>query len=290
MKGFAPNRTVRFIAALIALVGMFCLFIERVLSVVLNMAQGAVQMAVERYSNFTGRMALENFAEDRKLFALVKEAEERLPSADIALTILMVLSIVLIIVAAIGFAFPRQFAHVLVAFKLLKWQQSDFENEDENTLSSPSKKVIIITSVVVLFLLILCLSIRYCSESAAIALQESASQELSENALTYINAQKNYFSQKKSIGGPKALQLPDSTSTDNFTFKVTGSRFVAISKIPFGDCPAGTKWSVNSGTKGFFTQELTLARVAPKDTNCVKLVPDFKYLGRNKPTNKKASK
>lgn len=289
MNGFTPIRTIRLIATLVALLGMFCLFIERVLASVLQMAQGAVQMALDRYSNFTGRMALENFSEDRKLYTMVQEAQNTLPSADIALTILLVFAIVFIVIAVIGQAFPYQFGHVMVALKLLKWQEGESSNGEGTPVFKVSKKIYAIIVVSFAIILFSFMGVRSCSESAAVARQESASLELTENALTYINAQKNYFSQKKSIGGPKALQLPDSTTTDNFTFKVTGSRFVAVSKIPFGNCPAGAKWSVNSGTKGFFTQELTLARIAPKDTNCVKLVPDFKNLGRNKPSNKKVS-
>ena len=79
---------------------------------------------------------------------------------------------------------------------------------------------------------------------------------------------------------PKALQLPDSASTDYFDYKITATKFVATSKVQLENCPAGTKWSVFSNTKGLFDKELTLYRKPPQDTACVKLLPEFKNLGR----------
>lgn len=301
MKAFTPVRTVRVISSVVALLGMFVLLIERVLSTVLVMAKDGVQMGLARYSNFTGRMALQNFPEDKKLHGLLKEVQGLLPTADTALTVLMVLAIVLLVVAVVGLALPRQFGHVLVALKLLKWADGhdsadgvdaagDSATQDSGSTASSKKIAVKVPSVkllaagvgTILAIIVVFIGVRSCSGVVSSSNVEAAVQELDQQALAYIDAQKNYFAQKKTVGGPKALQLPDSMSTEYFTYKVTGSRFTAVSNVALGDCPAGTKWSVSSTSKGFFTQELSIFRNAPKDTNCVKLSPDFKNLGRNK--------
>ncbi|MCQ2063145.1 MAG: hypothetical protein MJY99_07385 [Fibrobacter sp.] len=296
MKGFTPVRTARVIASCIALLGMFCLLIERILVTVLQVAGEGVKMGIARYSNFTGRMALQNFPEDKKLYGLLKEVENILPTADTALIVLMVLAVVLLVVAVVGLALPRQFGHVLVALKLLRWTdcgcaEGESVSETGESLKAlknvkchgPSAKVVAVVAVIIIAILVVSLCVRACSNAAEASNVEAAVQELDQQALVYINAQKDYFAKKKVVGGPKALQLPDSVSTEYFTYKVTGSRFTAISNVPLNSCPAGTKWTVSSSSKGFFTQELVLYRNAPKDTNCVKLLPDFKNLGRNKP-------
>jgi hypothetical protein len=76
------------------------------------------------------------------------------------------------------------------------------------------------------------------------------------------------------------LQLPDTSSSDYFEYKVTGARFTAISRVPIENCPAGTKWSVYSEAKGVFTKELALYRQPPKVPACISITPNYKNIGR----------
>ncbi len=131
--------------------------------------------------------------------------------------------------------------------------------------------------------------IRGCSEYQVKQTKKSAAQELSEQAIAYVNAQKAYFNRTSSVGGPKSLKLPDSLAMEYFTYKVTRSRFVATSNVAIGDCPAGTDWRINSSTDGIFFIDLILSRIPPKDTNCVKLLPDFKNIGRKLPKKNEAN-
>ena len=96
----------------------------------------------------------------------------------------------------------------------------------------------------------------------------------------YIKAQKAFFGRTKTVGGPKALQLPDTSSSDYFEYKITGSRFSAFSRVPLEGCPAGTKWSVYSESKGVFSKELALYRQPPKNPACINITPNFKNIGR----------
>jgi hypothetical protein len=61
---------------------------------------------------------------------------------------------------------------------------------------------------------------------------------------------------------------------------VTGARFIAISRVPIENCPAGTKWSVYSEAKGVFTKEWALYRQPPKVPACISITPNYQNIGR----------
>ena len=288
--GLTPVRTARVISALIALVGMVFLFLERMLSAVLEMASEGVQLGLTRYDSFTGRMALQNFAEDRQLFKMLQDVQELLPSAESALTVFMFIAIVLLAIAVVGLALPRFFVHILVTLKLLKWETDGTEEEGEETSfreiltnigEIPLKKLAIPVAVIVVLVGGFA-GIRSCQESAKLASVDSAVEDLEQHTLDYIKAQKAFFGRTKTVGGPKALQLPDTSSSDYFEYKVTGARFTAISRVPIENCPAGTKWSVYSEAKGVFTKELALYRQPPKVPACISITPNYKNTRNNK--------
>lgn len=298
IQGLTPVRTARLIASLIALMGMFFLFLERMLSAVLQMASEGVQLGLTRYDSFTGRMALQNFAEDRQLFKMLQDVQGLLPTAESAVALLLVIAIVLLIIALVGLALPKFFTHVLVAMKLLKWETDSIEEYDEkasfreiltNIGEIPLKKLAIPVAVIVVLVGGFA-GIRSCQESAKLASVDSAVEDLEQHTLDYIKAQKAYFSRAKKVGGHKALQLQDTSSTDYFEYKISGSRFTAISRVPLENCPVGTKWSVYSEAKGLFTQELALYRQPPKNKACINITPNFKNIGRTEKKKAEDSK
>ena len=286
--GLTPVRTARLIACVIALVGMVFLFLERLLSAVLVMASAGVKLGLARYNNFTGRFASQNFAEDKQLLSLLKEVQGLLPSAESALTVFMVVAIVLLVIAVIGLALPRQFVHVLVALKLLKWQSGEVvEGSGANIrevldrVGNVPLKKLAVPFAVILAIVVAVFAIHSCQQSSAENSVTEAFAELNAQAGDYIAAQKAYFSKNKALGNAKALQMSDSVVTDYFIYRLKGTRFSAESRAPFANCPAGSKWSVHSNTKGFFEKEITFFRMLPKDTACVKLSIEFKNVGRN---------
>ena len=288
MQGLTPVRTVRLLSSLVALVGMVFLLLERVLSAVLAMAKDGVGLGLARYNNFTGQFAAQNFAQDKQLLNLLKEVQSMLPMAESALTVLLIVAIVFIVIALVGLALPKQTVHVLVALKLLKWQTGDIEETNpgaslQDMLKKlgevPLKKLAIpFAAIVVVVLAVLVIS--SCQERAKTASISGALAEMQEQAAAYITAQKAYYAQKKNLGDAKALHMADSVSTDWFDYKMKGTRFTAVSKVPLGNCPAGSKWNVNAATKGFFEKELLFYRILPKDSACIKLTPGFKTIGR----------
>ncbi len=283
---------------------MFSFAVERVLTKVCIMAKSGVQMGLTRYTNsFTGRFAAENFSDDKKLLVLLRQAKNMLPMADDALLILFVVSIVLFVVAAFGLVFPKPFCRVLVAMRLLKYQDGGllkdvsilgadgssktgkkFKEFFRNVIDAAKRvqtKYWLFAGGALVFILVLVFGVRGCSTGVVFGTQ-ALTDDLTEQAAFYINAQKSYFAKNKSVGGPKALQMPDSLSTDYFTYRVTASRFTATLNKDIKDCPAGSRWSVSASTKGFFTVDLILSRVSPKDTNCIFIAPEFKNIGKGK--------
>ena len=304
MKSLTPVRTARLIASLIAFLGMFAFGVERVLTKVLALANHGVQMGLNRYSNsFTGRFAASNFSDDKNLLVVLRQAKELLPTADKALLVLFIVSIVLFIVAAFGIAFPKQFCHILVSLKLLKWQDgvvvngvsvigsSDggtpvfkkFKNFCGKVVSFVKKvplKYWIFAACSLVFVLILVFGVRGCSVGNVFGNTQDVTDDLTEQTMYYINAQKAYFAKNNTVGGSKALKMPDSLTTEYFTYRMTGSRFTATLNKDVKECPAGSRWMVSASTKGIFSVDLVLFRAAPKDSNCVFISPDFKNLGR----------
>lgn len=273
--GLTPVRTCRTIASVIALMGMLMLLIQRVLAAVLVMAKEGLDLGLARYNNFTGRFAAQNFAEDKKLLQLLKDVQDLLPTAENALTILLVFSIIFLVIALVGLALPKQFAHVLVALKILKWETG----VPEVVGNVPLKKVIVPIGIVLAIVLV-CMGIATCKDKVEANSIEGSVSDMQQKALAYIESQKAYFKNAKKIGNASALQMSDSLSTESFDITISATRFSAVSKIPLGNCPAGSRWLVSASTKGFFSVDLQLYRGVPKDTNCVKLTPNFKNLGK----------
>ena len=290
MNGLTPIRTVRLIGAMIAIIGMIFVLVSRVLTAVLAIATDAIHLALARYSNFTGRIASRSFAEDKQLLTMVKDVNALLPTAETALTVILVIGIIVLLFALVCLAFPMQSAHVLVALHLLKWDMvepmegllEDEKPAPSTPLSMRAKVAIAGSAGGVLLLVLLIALFSGISEGRIVASVDSALKDMQDWAAGYVDAQKTYFARNNDIGGPKSLQLPDTAQTDYFKYKVTGSRFVAENKVQLGDCAAGNKWIISSSTKGFFTKELVLYRSLPKDSACAKLTPDFKNIGRHK--------
>jgi hypothetical protein len=285
--GLAPVRTARLIASLIALMGMVFLLIQRVLSAVMVMASDGVRMGLTRYNNFTGRFAAQNFAEDRQLLKLLKEVQDLLPMASSALTVLMIVAVVFLVVALVGLAFPRPFTHVLVALKLLKWADADNVSEEGGSLRETLKKLgevplkkLAIPAAVIVVVLVVGFTVSTCHDRVLESSTSGAVEELEQQALAYITAQRDYFAKNKALGNAKALQLSDRLVTEASTYRVTPSRFVATSNQQLGKCPAGSKWSLSATVKGVFNKELSLYRGVPKDSSCAVLTPNYKQLGR----------
>jgi NADH:ubiquinone oxidoreductase subunit K len=282
-KGFTPIRTVRLVSAVVAVAGMFCLLVQRILSIAMTMAQEILDLAFARYGNFTGRFAAQNFAEDKKLLSMLNELKGLIPTVETALTLLLVLSVVLFVIALVGLALPRQSGHVLVALKLLKWQPVDGEDDsdDEQLAFSPAslKKLGIAAGVIVAIALAV-FGIRGCMLVSSAQEQGLALQELDTQVQGYMTTQRAYFSKNKSFGTARQLGLDTLVNGDYYTFRVGRGYIAAESKVALEKCPMGTRWRVNAKAEGFISKELKFFSVLPKNRECFKFAPNLKNTPR----------
>ncbi|MBQ2560111.1 MAG: hypothetical protein II565_05960, partial [Fibrobacter sp.] len=256
MKSFTPIRTVRFIASLIAIFGMILFAFERVLTMVYGIAANAVRTGNGLTDSFMVRFASENFSGVKKLLGVLDQVKDLLPLANKGLLVLFIVSVTLMVIAAFGLTFPRQFGHVLVAMKLLKWQgglaavtsaasdaphpvisgkgvSKKFKSVSKGikrlwgkivawckkaiaAIKKVQVKYWIFIGCSIVFILVLVFGVRGCSTVSVFGGSQAVTDELTEQALFYIRAQKSYFAKNKAIGGPKALQMPDSLTTDYF--------------------------------------------------------------------------
>ena len=282
-KGLTPKRTARTISGIIALVGMLVLLIQRVLSGVLVMAHEMLTLAFARYGNFTGRFAANNFAEDKKLLSLLQQLKNFMPTAETMVMVLLVGSIVLLVVAAVGFALPKQFTHVLVAVKLLKWVPEGMSAQDAEPPMSPRAKKILAVVVGLVILIAFCVfGIRSCTERFQALTMQSVQEELNAGTLEYIQLQRAYFNKKKAVGTAAQLGLDSIPSGSYFSFKVRKNALVVESLADIEKCPAGSRWSVQASTSGFISKELKFFCLMPKNPECLKIAPDMKNLVRHR--------
>jgi len=216
---------------------------------------------------------------------MLQEMKGLMPVADTAMTVLLVISVVLLVVALVGLALPRQMGHVLVAIKLLKWVPSE-DNEgvsgDQFTLSREALKKMGIVVGIILAVLLAVFGIRGCMLVANAHTQEAAVQELDQQVNVYMASQRAFFKNSKTIGNAKQLGLDSLVDGKYFTFMVGRGRIAAESKVDLDNCPAGSRWSVSAATGGFISRELKFYRMLPKNLDCQKFTPNFKRVGQNR--------
>lgn len=309
--GLTPVRTARTISAIVAFLGIILLTMQRVLTTVLAMAQDGVRQGLARYDNFTGRFAAGLFDQDKQLLQLLKDVKEIFPLAETALTVLMVVSIVFIVIAVVGLALPRQFTHVLVAIRLLKWETGVearlaneyaddgevYENNETIQESSnsfvrnivdqlkevPAKMYAIVGGAVVgVFLIVSLISYLAGGSSVFGPSADEVTADLMEHGAKYVSHQKAFFNNNKNVGGARQLSLPAEENSEYFAYKIGSSTFKATLAKDVGKCPTGTSWKISASTDGIFMKELKLHRISPKVEGCEEIAPDFKNVGRKK--------
>jgi len=101
-----PKRTARVIGILVFLQGAIFLLFWKI-------AGWALAIGIDRYSNFTGKMAKSFFSQDKTLVQLLHIGINYLP-------ILFTLGITASVCGILMIAFPKLAAHILVALRVLK--------------------------------------------------------------------------------------------------------------------------------------------------------------------------
>ncbi len=291
--GLTPARTGRFISACFTILGTVFLTISIVvnhlLTGLLPLAQGMVKDGLALYDSFTGRLAVSNISGHKELLEQLKVAKGMMPSegllsfAHVCVPLLITLAVILLGLAIFGFVKPVLLCSCLTRIKLLKWGgEASVPGTPSAFLlklkSVPLKVYAIAGGVFAGIVLVAVVIAVACGPSKKIPAKKI--MDLEKRATDYVVAQKTYFNRSKTVGDASALGLDSPMQSDFFDYNVSSSKFTAELRKEVGGCPAGSRWTISAKAEGFFTKELKLYRKAPADTNCVKLVPDFKNVGR----------
>lgn len=269
----SAKRVVRTFGALFLMLSAVLWTAFFVVNSLTGIAKELVEKALARYNNFTGKLALQNFPEDKILYQQVQNLQESLlPFLDLLSPVLVVFSIVFSVVTLLCFVFPKQCATLLVQIKI--WKFLPQENEGASTqnlsVSIPWKKILLAT-IPIVFVVFLTLMIRSCSSISS----EKAGEELEKAALVYVEYVKSGFANNKKINVPDSLP-----SSEIFSFEIKKGRFVGTLKEPIENCKAGNAWTISPSVKGLFKKTLSIYRKPPADSSCQFISPDFKNIGR----------
>lgn len=297
MKGLSPVRTARVIAGIFAVFGGILLAISAVLLKFLGllpMAQGMIRNGLALYNNFSGRLAVSNIAGHKELLDQLKNIKQLLPdeafvgTAHGALVVLLVVSLILLVIAVVGLIKPTLMISLMLKVKLLKTIDENGSGEEDKgfaelieQLGNVQLKTLAIPGAIVAGIFVLILGIYGVTKLVATP-PEKLVLDLEQKSVEYISFQKAFFGKNKKVGSAKDLELPEQTVSDVFEYNIKGNQFIATNRVDLNGCAAGNVWTISSKADGLFTKELKLYRKAPQDTNCVKLLPDFRNVGRKR--------
>jgi len=292
-KGFNEYRVVRVIGILIFSIGAVVIFFAKILDLILAFADNAIQLAVVRYSNFTGKIALQSFKEDQELWNIINTVNENLlPIAEVLMPVLFFLAFFIMLLGVCIIAFPRYFGDLFTTLKILKRgkpcleDESAFENAVPETLFKVILKWLISLFVLIVLFLSMFLVYRCSTDESSDNLKKET--ELMEQASIYIQKQRDYFNTNQTVAPLKKLNL-ELKDSKYFSYAVSnnGARWTAKSKDDWGKCPAGNEWKISVSSTGFFEQKISIYRAIPENTHCAEWTKEFKNVGKPLPKSEK---
>ena len=291
--GLSTVRTARLISVCLAILGTvlltITLVVRKVLADVLPLAQNLLKDATALYDSFTGRLAVNNIPGHKELLEQLTVVKNFMPGdglvsfAGVCIPLLIFLSVMLLGIAVFGIVKPRLFASCLVQINLLKWTGGSGTCEESPVLflrlAGMDRRKIAMAGGILAGVAVLVLIIVGVWGPSKVNPAEKV-MDLEKYAVNYVMAQKAYFSRNKAVGDAIGIGVDGAVRTDFFDYSVSESQFSAELREELAGCPAGSRWTISAKVEGFFSKELKLYRKAPADTNCVKLLPDFKNVGR----------
>src|SRR5574344_270478 len=292
-KGFNEYRVVRVIGTLVFIIGAVALFFAKILDLIVVFADKVVQLAVVRYSNFTGQIALQSFKEDQELWNIINSVNQNvLPLADVLMPLLFFMAIFTMLIGVCIFSFPRYFADLLTTLKVLKRGKSCLEDESafENAVPETLFKVVfkwLISLFVLIFIFVSTFLVFRCAtDESDDHLKKEA--EIMEQASIFIEKQKDYFNKNNTVGTLKQLNL-ELKDSEHFIYSISkdGWRWTVKNKEDWEKCPAGSEWRVSVSITGFFEQKINFYRALPKNTHCAEWTKGFKNVGKPLPKSEK---
>ena len=287
-RGFKEVRTVRAFAGAILFVGILLVTFAKVMGFMQDLGQNAVNLGLARYSNFTGRFAARNFAEDRQLLHFLNLLNETLlPVAHVLVPLLLIVGLVVTGIGIFMWLYPQTGSQILIALKWLKLVPDPDVTESEVLAKDKTnvKSTLIFIGCLLIAVFFASFVFRSCTNDTGDTPKKV--EEISQEASHYIELQKKYFAENNALGSSQMIGYVPSSS-DYFEFKSQGIGFWrAVNKEKWEECPAGNKWRVQMKLEGLFEKNLKIFISSPSDSLCAKLTPDFRKVKHLRKEEKK---
>ncbi len=278
-REFKEVRTVRAFAGAILFVGILLVTFAKIMGFMQNLAQNAVDLGLARYSNFTGRFAARNFAEDRQLLHFLNLLNDTLlPVAHVLVPLLIIVGLLVMGIGIFMWLYPQTGSQILIALKWLKLvpdpNATEFEVLAKNKTNA--KSTLIFIGCLLLAVFFASFVMRSCANDTGDT--KEMVEEISQEASRYIELQKKYYDENKTLGSSQMIGY-EASSSDYFDFQNQGIGFWrAVNKEKWEECPAGKKWRVQMKLEGLFEKKLKIFVSTPSDSLCAKLTPDFQQV------------
>ncbi|WP_308604398.1 hypothetical protein [uncultured Fibrobacter sp.] len=270
-KGFSKIRTVRLLGIVALALAILFGVLFLALSYVDDFASQVVNLAMARYSNFTGKFALNNFEEDKRLMAiLLSVKDELLPLVECLKPIAFVSASLFGVAALVFWIFPSWIAERLLRFRILR-----VAGEGSGNSISPfslSKKTLVALATLVTVVLLSFFVLQ--RDPAKENLEKAA--ELERETARFVQLQRQFYQKNKKLGTWAQIGYEPAKS-DDFLFEKRGKfAWQAKNRKSWEECPDSSVWKASFEMTGFFTKELKIYISAPKAANCAHLTPDFR--------------
>ena len=276
-RGFKEVRTVRAFACATLFVGILLVTFAKVMGFMQDLGQNAVNLGLARYSNFTGRFAARNFAEDRQLLHFLNLLNDTLlPVAHVLVPLLVIVGLLVMGIGLFMWLHPQTSSQILIALKWLKLVSDPNVTESEVFAKNKTnlKSTLIFIGCLLIAVLFALFVVRSCVDDSGDTPKKV--EEISQEASHYIELQKKYFTQNKALGSSRMIGY-EASSSDYFEFQSQGIGFWrAVNKEKWEECPVGKKWRVQMKVEGLFKKKLKIFVSTPSDSLCAKLTPDFR--------------
>lgn len=267
---FSVLQLIRFAGIETAVFGCALVVLGFVLVFAQDFVVNLVEMAMTRYGNSTGKIALNMFAEDRQLMReLLFVRDSLLPLLSAGILAAFLAGFPLAVLGICTAVFPSRVAGFL---SNIHWMRGDRtrQNAKSSTASIQKKSAAIVLGSIGLFaalLVILCVIFGGKSSNGNVKILEREAKRL-------VELERDHFRSKGALGTWEQIGYEPAES-DLFAFEKDGnSAWKAVSRSPIDQCPAGSVWRIGFDFKGLGQKAKTYTRI-PKDSNCVKLTPEF---------------
>jgi hypothetical protein len=272
-EGFSKSRTVRVLGISFLLVGAVFIVLGCVLDYAHGYASHIVELALARYSNFTGQIALSSFSEDQQLMAVVQSVKtDFLPLMASVKPFVFVLGILMAVLGVACEVLPKPVGKGLLKLHILKPASGDSKELPEE-FRKRLRLIAIVAGAVIFVVVGIGIILHFTDPNRETPAKVT---ELEQEASRFYALQKAYFKKNNAIGTWEQIGYQAPTS-EYFVYEKKGKYSWRAKNIQAWEkCPEASVWRVSFEVTGFFTKELKMYAARPDNKACEALTPEFR--------------